>query len=105
MSTLGIRRVGICAVAALAIGCGEVVPVEDEGDLGVQHSEATYVGVLDGTDALAGRAFDDAILDDLAGLLPKQIQPMTSTFTPPGYRRRVSANLIKKLARDLFEAA
>jgi len=61
--------------------------------------------LLDGADALIGRALDDAALEDLAGLLPKQIQPMTSTFTPPGYRRRVSANLIKSLARELFAEA
>ena len=60
---------------------------------------------LEGTDGLAGRPFDDGLLEDLEKLLPKQIQPMTSTFTPPGYRRRVSANLIKALARDLFDTA
>lgn len=60
---------------------------------------------LDGTDALAGQIFDDATLQKLEGLLPKQIQPMTSTLTPPGYRRRVSANLIKSLAKELFAAA
>ena len=61
--------------------------------------------VLEGSDALAGARFDDALRDKIAGLLPKQIQPMTSTFTPPGYRRRVSTNLIKALASELFEAA
>jgi 4-hydroxybenzoyl-CoA reductase subunit beta len=60
---------------------------------------------LEGTDGLLGRPFDASLEEGLAGLLPKQIQPMTSTFTPPGYRRRVSSNLIKALARELFQAA
>lgn len=60
---------------------------------------------IEGTDALVGQAFGDDLLAALAGLLPKQIQPMTSTFTSPGYRRRVSTNLIQSLARELFDAA
>jgi hypothetical protein len=38
-------------------------------------------------------------------LLPKQIQPMSSTFTPPGYRRKVVANLARALFRRLAAAA
>ncbi len=60
---------------------------------------------LAGADALANHPFDDALLQSLEGLLPKQIQPMTSTLTPPGYRRRVSGNLIKALAKELFATA
>jgi 4-hydroxybenzoyl-CoA reductase subunit beta len=48
---------------------------------------------------------DEVALDRLVDLLPKQIQPMTSTFTPPGYRRKVIANLTRSLARRLFEEA
>lgn len=61
--------------------------------------------LINGTEALLGAPFDEAALDRLAGLLPKQIQPMTSTFTPPGYRRKVVANLTRSLARRLFEQA
>ncbi len=61
--------------------------------------------VLAGTDALLGGPIDDDAADRLAGLLPKQIKPMTSTFTPPGYRRRVVTNLTRRLARELFDRA
>lgn len=58
--------------------------------------------LLDGTAALTGQTFDDALLDKLVGLISKQIQPMTSTFTPPGYRRKVAANLTRRLISGLF---
>ncbi len=56
-----------------------------------------------GTDGLAGAALDDGMLDSLDKLIAKQIQPMTSTFTPPGYRRRVVAKLTRKLIRRLYQ--
>ncbi len=59
--------------------------------------------LLSGTEALIGSTLDDAALDRLVGLVPKQIQPMTSTLTPPGYRRRVVANLMRSLVRRLYE--
>jgi len=49
MNKLGMGRVGICA-AALVVGCGDIVPVESE--VGDTSQQATYVGSLDGTDAL-----------------------------------------------------
>jgi 4-hydroxybenzoyl-CoA reductase subunit beta len=58
-----------------------------------------------GTDAFLGRPLDDPVLDALARLMSKQMQPMTSTFTPPGYRRRVVANLTRRLVRQLYERA
>ena len=61
--------------------------------------------LVDGTRDLVGAPLDEDALDRLVGLLPKQIQPMTSTFTPPGYRRKVVANLTRSLARRLFQAA
>ena len=61
--------------------------------------------LVEGTEALLGAPLDEAALERLVDLLPKQIQPMTSTFTPPGYRRRVVANLTRSLARRLFEQA
>jgi len=61
--------------------------------------------VVDGTADLLGHDFTEATADALAALLPKQIQPMTSTFTPPGYRRKVVAALAKGLVTRLFEEA
>lgn len=60
--------------------------------------------LLDGTEALTGAPLDDAALDRLVDLVPKQIQPMTTTFSPPGYRRRVVANLMRSLVRRLYES-
>lgn len=61
--------------------------------------------LVEGTDAFVGQPLDDDSLEKLVKLLPKQIQPMTSTFTPPGYRRKVIANLTRTLARKLYEEA
>jgi 4-hydroxybenzoyl-CoA reductase subunit beta len=61
--------------------------------------------LLTGTEAFAGAPLDDAALDRLAALPSKQMQPMTSTFTPPGYRRRVVANLTRSLVRRLYGEA
>jgi 4-hydroxybenzoyl-CoA reductase subunit beta len=61
--------------------------------------------LIEGTDDLIGAPLDEPALDRLIDLLPKQIQPMTSTFTPPGYRRKVIANLTRSLARRLFEGS
>ena len=60
--------------------------------------------LIEGTDVLLGQPFDAAAGDRLAGLLAKQIQPMTSTFVRPGYRRRVIANLTRALAHRLFDS-
>jgi 4-hydroxybenzoyl-CoA reductase subunit beta len=61
--------------------------------------------LIAGSDELAGKDIDEAVLDRLVALLPKQIQPMSSTFTPPGYRRRVVANLTRALFRRLTHPA
>jgi 4-hydroxybenzoyl-CoA reductase subunit beta len=61
--------------------------------------------VLEGTEDLVGKPLDDAALETLVELIPKQIQPMTSTFTPPGYRRKVVTNLTRATAKKLFEQA
>ena len=58
--------------------------------------------LLDGTADLIDAPLDESAL---AALLGKQIQPMTSTFTPPGYRRKVASNLTRDLARRLFDTA
>jgi len=57
---------------------------------------------LSGTDQVCGQVFGMETLDRLSHLLPKQIQPMTSTMTPPGYRRKVANNLMRNLVERLF---
>jgi len=59
--------------------------------------------LLSGTETLLGRPVDENFLNQLSHLLPKQIQPMTSTFTPPGYRRKVTNNLMRDLVKRLFD--
>lgn len=61
--------------------------------------------LLGGTDALIGRAVDDAALEKLDKLVQKQVSPMRSTVTPAHYRRRVAAALARRLLRRLFAAA
>jgi 4-hydroxybenzoyl-CoA reductase subunit beta len=60
--------------------------------------------LIAGTDRLVGEAVGEEVVEKLAAMLPKQIQPMSSTFTPPGYRRRVVANLVRSLFRRLTDA-
>lgn len=60
--------------------------------------------LVDGTDALTGMELDEMVADKILALIPKQIQPMTSTFTPPGYRRKVTANMTRRLVGELFAA-
>lgn len=57
--------------------------------------------LVEGTEAVVGQRLEDAAIARLVDLIPKQIQPMTSTFTPPGYRRRVVANMTRSLLRRL----
>jgi 4-hydroxybenzoyl-CoA reductase subunit beta len=59
--------------------------------------------LVKGTQDFLGAPLDEDTLDGLVGLIPKQIQPMTSTFTPPGYRRRVIANITRSLVRRLYQ--
>ena len=61
--------------------------------------------LIAGTDRLVGETVGEEVAEKLATMLPKQIQPMSSTFTPPGYRRKVVANLVRALFRRLAEAA
>ena len=60
---------------------------------------------IDGTDALLNAPLDADALQALARMLPKQMQPMSSTFTPAKYRRRVVANLTRTLTRRLYQEA
>ncbi len=58
--------------------------------------------IVAGADDLTGGALDDGLLDGLDRLIAKQIQPMTSTFVAPGYRRRVVARLTRRLVQRLY---
>ena len=60
--------------------------------------------LLDGTDALVGRAVDDTALALLGKLVAKQVSPMRSTVTPPNYRRQVASVLAQRLLRELSGA-
>jgi len=59
--------------------------------------------LLEGTEEMIDVEFNDTLLEQLTELISKQIQPMTSTFTPPGYRRKVAANLTRALVRKLYD--
>lgn len=57
--------------------------------------------VLEGSDAFLGKAFDADTVEAVVKLISKQIQPMSSTVVAPGYRRKVIANLVRKLVGQL----
>jgi 4-hydroxybenzoyl-CoA reductase subunit beta len=57
--------------------------------------------LLEGTNALAGSAVDDASCRTLRQLVQKQVQPMRSTVTPPQYRREAAAALAERLLRQV----
>ncbi|HMA30594.1 MAG TPA: 4-hydroxybenzoyl-CoA reductase subunit beta, partial [Casimicrobiaceae bacterium] len=57
--------------------------------------------LLEGTDALAGRAIDDETLERLGKLVAKQVSPMRTTVTASNYRRQVASVLAQRLLRDL----
>ncbi len=57
--------------------------------------------LLAGTDALVGRAVDDAALALLGKLVQKQASPMRTTVTHSNYRRQVAAVLAQRLVREL----
>ena len=59
---------------------------------------------LEGTDALLGRAVDDALLEALGKLVRKQVSPMRSTVTPSNHRRLVAATTAQRLVRELAGA-
>ncbi len=61
--------------------------------------------LIAGTEDLVGEALGADMADRVVALLPKQIQPMSSTFTPPGYRRKVIANLARSLFNRLTKSS
>ena len=64
-----------------------------------------YPGLVPGLDALRGKAPDEAFFATLDKAVRKEIQPMESTLTAAGYRRRVATGLARRLVRQLFDAA
>lgn len=65
----------------------------------------SYPGLVPGLDALRGKAPDDAFYTALDKAVRKEIQPMASTLTAAGYRRRVACGLARRLVERLFDAA
>jgi 4-hydroxybenzoyl-CoA reductase subunit beta len=60
---------------------------------------------IEGTKALAGAPFDQAVLHRLEALMRDQIMSMKTTFTPGHYRRRVAIVLARRLLVRLFGEA
>lgn len=61
--------------------------------------------VLEGTQALLGRAVDAAMLAELAKLVRKQVSPARSTVTPSNHRRVVAAVLAQRMLQELAAPA
>ena len=57
--------------------------------------------LLEGADALIGRAVDESLGADLARLVKKQASPMRSTVTQSNYRRQVASVLASRLVAEL----
>lgn len=57
--------------------------------------------LLQGTEALFGRALDESGLAALGKLVHKQVSPMRTTVTPSHYRRLVAAVHAQRLVREL----
>jgi 4-hydroxybenzoyl-CoA reductase subunit beta len=60
---------------------------------------------LAGTEALLGRALDDALLAALGKLVQQQASPMRSTVTAAHHRRLVAAVAAQRLLRELWAPA
>ena len=77
---------------------------EDVAELRVALTGTNSMPLLvEGTEGLTGAPLDEAMLEGLDELTAKQMQPMSSTFTPPGYRRRVVAKLTRSMIRRLYQ--
>jgi 4-hydroxybenzoyl-CoA reductase subunit beta len=61
--------------------------------------------LLAGTERLAGRAPDAALLQEIDRLVQKQVQPMRTTLVSANYRRLAAAALARQLTSDLFARA
>lgn len=60
---------------------------------------------LDDTGAWRGRPVDDALLEDLARAVRRQVTPMRTTLAQPHWRREVAAAEARRLVRALAEVA
>lgn len=58
--------------------------------------------LLVGTEAFAGRAVDDKLLQEIDRLVQKQVQPMRTTIASANYRRAAAAALARRLTARLF---
>jgi 4-hydroxybenzoyl-CoA reductase subunit beta len=76
-------------------------------DGAVEHLRIALTGtnsrpfLLDGVDALAGRAVDAALLKDINRLVQKQVQPMRTTLTAANYRRLAAAAIAERVVSRL----
>jgi 4-hydroxybenzoyl-CoA reductase subunit beta len=61
--------------------------------------------LLEGTDAFAGQALDDKLLQAIDRAVQKQVQPMRTTLVSANYRRVVAAALARRLTTQLFAEA
>ncbi len=61
--------------------------------------------LLANMDIYRGHAPGPELADAIVRTVPKQIQPMTSTFTPPGHRRRVVSNLVRQVLGQILTTA
>ena len=61
--------------------------------------------LLPDMDIHTGRTPGPELADAIARAVPKQIQPMTSTFTPPGHRRKVAVNMIRRVLGKVLTTA
>ncbi len=57
--------------------------------------------LLAGVDAMAGRAIDDGLLDEVERLVQKQARPMRTTLISANYRRVAAAALARRLIAGL----
>jgi 4-hydroxybenzoyl-CoA reductase subunit beta len=60
-----------------------------------------YPRNVTGLDAFAGRALDDATLEEIRQLVQRQARPMSTTTVKPWYRRRVIGAIAKRLVARL----
>lgn len=59
--------------------------------------------LLEGTEALVGKPWDDEALQVIDDLCKDQLMSMKTTFTPGHYRRRVATQMSKRLVGRLWE--
>ncbi len=65
----------------------------------------SYPVFVPGLNALHGKTPDDAFYATLDKAVKKCIQPMETTLTAAGYRRRVAIGMANRLVRQLYDAA